>query len=426
MEMDDNRPWDALPSLALVNIFQRIPIKDRIQHVQLVCSSWAHASRDPRCWTSMVPDSAVDYAFIKDSKPYTHISVDVYGDRETDNLLGTSRLKTLIQRAHGGGGITALFLYPFINDTSFLIIRSGRDNDDELLRLIAQSCPNLKYLSLYGTDHAAKEAILEVIHSCKKLELVDFGDSPHFSPSILEEMGKCCPNIRGIRRNGGIEQSALSVLTTSFRGRLKLLNLSGTPLLKEDLLTVVSGCPGLQYLDVRGCGEFKSDLTIIQRASAQVVEFFYDCDLGGYWGRAYDSQGDDSLENWSDNNDVTDDGVTEDEDVMDDVSDDDGDDHIADEDEDGDVTDSDDQIADENDDVEIEEEEEEEEEEAEDNNDDYISGSEVSFDDEDDVNNDGYSDSFDDVGTYDNDSFDDDDDGGGDDYDSDDDDSDYY
>lgn len=292
----------------------------------------------------------------------------------------------------------------------------------------------MKYLSLYGTNHAAKEAILEVIRSCKKLELVDFADSPHFSPSILEEMGKCCPNIRGIRRNGGIEQSALSVFTTSFRGRLKLLNLSGTPLLKEDLLTVVSGCPGLQYLDVRGCGEFKSDLTIIQRASAQVVEFFYDRDLGGYRGEAYYSQGDDSSENWSDNNDVTDDGVTEDEDVMDDVSDDDDDDdHIADEDEDGDVmvdvTDSDDQIADENDDVEIEEEEEEEEE-AEDNNDDHISSSKVSCDDdddeEDDVNNDGYSDSFDDVGTDDNDSFDDDD-GGGDDYDDDNDnDPDYY
>lgn len=139
MEMDDNRPWDTLPSLALVNIFQRITIKDRIHHVPLVCSSWAHASRDPRCWTSMVPDSSVDYAFIKDSKPYTDISVDVYGDRDTNNLLGISRLKTLIQRAHGGGGITALFLRPFINAMSFLIIaRTGWDNDDDLLRLIAQ------------------------------------------------------------------------------------------------------------------------------------------------------------------------------------------------------------------------------------------------------------------------------------------------
>ncbi|KAL9173689.1 hypothetical protein ABFS82_02G004700 [Erythranthe guttata] len=55
--MDRKRPWEALPNLALANIFCRTSIKDRSHNIPFVCRSWAHAARHPPCWASMVAEN---------------------------------------------------------------------------------------------------------------------------------------------------------------------------------------------------------------------------------------------------------------------------------------------------------------------------------------------------------------------------------
>lgn len=101
------RPWDALPSAALVNIFCRIPIKDRFHNLSLVCKSWADACGHPQCWASMVADSHYypkssaidDYAFVKDYFPYTRFFPDPFdGWRSSDPSCGVRRLQDLISR----------------------------------------------------------------------------------------------------------------------------------------------------------------------------------------------------------------------------------------------------------------------------------------------------------------------------------------
>lgn len=127
------------------------------------------------------------------------------------------------------------------------------------------SCPNLKHLSLDGSYHASEEDVLKVIRSRKRLELIDFSYSPYFIVSVLEELGSCCPDLRGIRRLRGIGYSEAFAISTSLPG-LRLLNLSSTSLEDEDQSVIVFGCLGLQYLDVTGCQQLAYDLYVIRRS----------------------------------------------------------------------------------------------------------------------------------------------------------------
>lgn len=135
------RPWDALPSAALVNIFCRIPIKDRFHNLSLVCKSWADACGHPQCWASMVADSHYypkssaidDYAFVKEYFPYIRFFPDPFdGWRSSDPSCGVRHLQALISRAGGGDAVVSLYFFPFLTS-----IR-GSPNDDALLHLISQ------------------------------------------------------------------------------------------------------------------------------------------------------------------------------------------------------------------------------------------------------------------------------------------------
>lgn len=137
------------------------------------------------------------------------------------------------------------------------------------------SCPNLKHLSFHGSYNASQEAILEMIHSCRRLELIDFSDSPYFNSLILGELSSYCPNIRGIRRNGYLEPSFSHALTTGFPC-LRILNISNSTVVDKDLLTIVTGCKELCYLDVTGCEWLVCYMQIIKVASARVATILYD------------------------------------------------------------------------------------------------------------------------------------------------------
>ena len=140
---------------------------------------------------------------------------------------------------------------------------------------ISCSCPNLKHLSFHVSHNASQEAIFEVIHTCNNLELVDFSDSPYFEPTILQELSKCCPKIRGIRRNGDLEPSFSSELSVGFPF-LSMLNVSNSTLVDKDLLGIVDGCKKLRYLDVRGCQFLVFYMHVIKVASARIGSIMYD------------------------------------------------------------------------------------------------------------------------------------------------------
>lgn len=137
------------------------------------------------------------------------------------------------------------------------------------------SCPNLKHISFHESHSASQEAMYKVIHSCKKLELVDFSNSPYFNQLILGELSKCCPNIKGIRKNGHLEPSFSSSLTSGFPS-LKLLSFSSSNLIDKDLLTIVTGFKELCYLDIRDCPSLIYYMHIVKAASARIAKIIYD------------------------------------------------------------------------------------------------------------------------------------------------------
>ncbi|KAL7156369.1 hypothetical protein ABFS83_02G004700 [Erythranthe nasuta] len=275
--MDRKRPWEALPNLALANIFCRTSIKDRSHNIPFVCRSWAHAARHPPCWASMVAEnhyfpgnSAADYAFLLDSHSNFASFVDPYdGRRSPHPHRGLASLQGLIGRAGGGAVVTSIYFFPFLTSAG------APPNDGAILFLIAKQCPNLKHISFHGSYNASQAAVLEIIHCCKKLELVDFSDSPYFNASVLEELSISCPNIRGIRRNGNLEPSFSHALSTGFNS-LKLVNLSNSTLVDKDLLKIVTSCKELCYLDVTGCQGLIYYMHIIKVASAKIANIMYD------------------------------------------------------------------------------------------------------------------------------------------------------
>ncbi|KAK6159610.1 hypothetical protein DH2020_006924 [Rehmannia glutinosa] len=277
MEMHQKSQWEALPNLALANIFSKTSITDRSHSIPFVCKSWAHAARHPHCWASMVAEnhspignSAADHAFAMDSNPNCVDFVDPYdGRRSPYPHRGVASLQGLIGRAGGGAAVTSVYFFPFLTSDG------GIANDDAILRLIAKHCPNLKHLSFHGSHNASHEAILEVIHNCRKLELVDFSDLPYFNSVILGELSCCCPNIRGIRRNGYLEPLFSNALITGFP-RLRILNISNSTVVDKDLLAIVTGFKDLCYLDVTGCHQLMCYMHIIKVASARIGKILYD------------------------------------------------------------------------------------------------------------------------------------------------------
>ncbi|XP_068640832.1 putative F-box/LRR-repeat protein 19 [Aristolochia californica] len=236
------RPWDALPRPLLTVIFSKLSLEDRLPATFLVCRGWADAANDPQCWQSMLPEAiSPEDAFIK--------TLDTLHPfpRPVDSFDALSRLRNLVRRAEGR--ITALYISPFLTNKP--------SNDDEILRYVAESCPHLKYLSLQGSFSGSEAAIIEVIHSCRKLELLDFSFSTCFSDVVLEELGSCCPNLCGIKRCGDLYYSEAYAIGWNL-SQVKLLNLAWSSLCSRGLSTIVSGCHGLEYLDITGCSSTNS------------------------------------------------------------------------------------------------------------------------------------------------------------------------
>ncbi|XP_009617451.1 F-box protein SKIP1 [Nicotiana tabacum] len=283
MQQQRQRPWDNLPSSALVNIFSKSSLKDRLCNLPFVCKSWANSSRHPHCWASFIPDSyysfpppplsssvvAVD-AFVKSSFPYDAAFLDPFdGRRNSDPQCGVLVLQSLIAKAGGGAAVTSVYFLPFLTSLD------GPPNDDALLSLIARSCPNLKHLSFHGSFNASEEVLLEVVRSCPCLELVDFSDSPYMIPLILEKMGIHCPSIRGIRQNGNLQPFCSFSLVKCFPS-LKLLNLSDSSIGDKDLLTLVTGDSRLEYLDIMRCQRLIRYMYLIKGAHNRIAEIRYD------------------------------------------------------------------------------------------------------------------------------------------------------
>lgn len=269
--------WDSLPNAVLLNIFCKSTLKDRIYNIPFVCKSWAQASGHPHCWASMLQqshftNSSLD-AFLKDSQPYHHCFLDPFDEKHINSFMtGFNAFKALCEKAANGVFVTSVYISPFLN--------SGADtpkNDDTILHFIAKNCPNLKHLSFHGSNNASEEAVLEVIQNCKRLEIVDFSNSPYFNYSVLEKLSICCPTLRGIRRSGYVEPSFASSLITLLP-RLQLLNLSNSTISDKDLLTLVNEFEGPLYLDIRCCNNLLYYMHIVKVSSSSNnnIEIIYD------------------------------------------------------------------------------------------------------------------------------------------------------
>lgn len=133
--------WEELPLPALQGIFAGLEFRQRLSVAFSVCSGWARAAGDPRCWetTSALSDSPDEF-FIKVDEPVGEPSLDrvqaifskktlLAGGETGGGIDGLVRLKELVRLSQGR--IKSLCLSPFLTS------EGGRPNDDQLLAFIA-------------------------------------------------------------------------------------------------------------------------------------------------------------------------------------------------------------------------------------------------------------------------------------------------
>lgn len=99
MAGEEERAWDMLPAAALVTIFRKLGVEDRFKGAPLVCRSWNEASKNPRCWDSILAEGEC---------PLLHFIILNDFDVISPENLTFWFIRAFIERSDGGA--TTLYL----------------------------------------------------------------------------------------------------------------------------------------------------------------------------------------------------------------------------------------------------------------------------------------------------------------------------
>ncbi|XP_022941258.1 F-box protein FBW2-like isoform X1 [Cucurbita pepo subsp. pepo] len=225
-EGSDFRHWDELIPDALGLIFSKLPLQEILTVIPRVCKSWAKAVLGPYCWQE--------------------IDIEEWSSRcQPDNV--DRMLQMLVNRS--GGSLRKLCVTGLHNSNIF--------------SFIADHAGSLQTLRLPRSN--ISDALVEQIAG--RLSAVTFLDLSYcdkISASSLESIGKNCKALVGICRNlhplhtAGmplLDDEAYAIAATM--PKLEHLEMAYHPLSTKSVMTILSSCPNLEFLDLRGCWDVR-------------------------------------------------------------------------------------------------------------------------------------------------------------------------
>lgn len=224
----DFRCWDELIPDALGLIFRNLSLQEKLAVVPRVCKSWGKVVTGPYCWQEIDIEEWSDLA-------------------EPDSI--DRLLRLLIVRS--SGSVRKLCVSELQNDLMF--------------SFIAEHASSLRTLRLPRSNMS--DVIVEQFAG--RLSTVTFLDLSYcgkIGARALEAMGKHCKSLTGLRRNmhpidmdGKLSQEdeAHSIATTM--PKLKQLEIAYLLIETESVMEIISKCPELDLLDLRGCWNVKLD-----------------------------------------------------------------------------------------------------------------------------------------------------------------------
>ncbi|XP_022738107.1 LOW QUALITY PROTEIN: F-box protein FBW2-like [Durio zibethinus] len=232
-EQSDFRHWDELIPDALGLIFSNLSLQEVLTVVPSVCKSWRKAVTGPYCWQE--------------------IDIEEWSKRcQPDQV--DRMLRMLITRS--SGSLRKLCV-------------SGLQNDN-IFSFITEHAGSLKALRLPRSEMS--DSIVE--KTAGRLCIITFLDLSYcgkIGARALEAIGKHCKLLVSLCRNmhpldtaGKHSQDDEANAIAATMPRLKRLEMAYHLINTGSVLNILSSCPLLEFLDLRGCWDVELDNQLLK------------------------------------------------------------------------------------------------------------------------------------------------------------------
>ncbi|XP_022766394.1 F-box protein FBW2-like [Durio zibethinus] len=222
------RPWDELIPDALGIIFSNLSLQEVLTVIPCVCKSWRKAVTGPYCWQE--------------------IDIEEWSNRCEPKHLD-QMLQMLITRS--SGSLRKLCVSGLQNDTIF--------------SFITENAGSLRALRLPRSE--ISDSIVE--QTAGRLSTITFLDLSYcrkIGAHALEAIGKHCKLLVSLCRNmhpldaaGKLSQDDEANAIAATMPMLKHLEMAYHLISTGSVLNILSSCPQLEFLDLRGCWDVKLD-----------------------------------------------------------------------------------------------------------------------------------------------------------------------
>ncbi|XP_017644549.1 F-box protein FBW2-like [Gossypium arboreum] len=227
-EQSEFRHWDELLPDVLGLIFSYLSLKELLKVIPCVCKSWSKAVMGPLCWQ--------------------YIDLFQWSIRWQPHQLDRM-LRMLVTRSCGS--LRSLHVAGLQNDSNF--------------SFITENAGSLRVLRLPRSEISGS-IVEETAQRLSTITFLDLSHCPKIGAKAIEAIGKhckflvtLCRNIHFLDSAGKVELEDEANAIAATMPRLKHLELRCHFISTECVLKILSGCPHLEHLDIKGCLEVELD-----------------------------------------------------------------------------------------------------------------------------------------------------------------------
>ncbi|XP_010435265.1 PREDICTED: putative F-box/LRR-repeat protein 23 [Camelina sativa] len=223
MKDEEPRNWAELPSELTSFILNRLSMIDILENVQKVCKPWRRVCKDLSMWRKIDMSNLGDFATKYDLMIMCRHAVDL-----------------------SQGGLVDIDIWDF--------------GTDDLLYYIAERSINLRSLR-FAYNKITDEGVMKAVVKLPLLEELDVILYCSLSGNSMRVVGQSCPNLKTLRLNhspkveyfGCDESNSIATEIAECMPKLRHLQLIGDGLNNTGLNAILDGCPYLDHLDLREC-----------------------------------------------------------------------------------------------------------------------------------------------------------------------------